>query len=364
MAFNDADVDASIRQILRTVNTFIIDYSVIVGTVNEHGALSPRIECYEPRATAALAVIKTCYRYAFGELRRQHSQRDTILECLFNQAKPGDPRRKVLDQIFGGCGHEFIQAVQVANLGINEARAREYFELAGSAGSGTVLAPSTEAISPRPRLGTPDPLVNNVLGLVRLSESNAFVAEDVVSNECLRLEKIADSDISSIPSVECQVRMGRYNWHVLTLEYYSGDLHAFLLADCLIGSGPYHRSHESVKWQDSDLCRWLNSEFLVSLGEPVWTRVPETRNSGARQPVFLPSVSDLKTYLGNDANGYDPRMICSDDSGRPVSWWLRDAGRTAYDAAVVRDDGSIDHDGYAVTTAIGVRPALWLNVKS
>ena len=46
-------------------------------------------------------------------------------------------------------------------------------------------------------------------------------------------------------------------------------------------------------------------------------------------------------------------------------WWLRSSGSASGDAMTVHNDGDVSTDGHTVNSAyVGVRPALWINLKS
>ena len=65
-------------------------------------------------------------------------------------------------------------------------------------------------------------------------------------------------------------------------------------------------------------------------------------------------------------------LDCQQDAGPSQAgggtaswWWLRSPGNDSYSAAYVDADGDLDVDGYYVHHGTGgVRPALWLNLKS
>jgi len=45
-------------------------------------------------------------------------------------------------------------------------------------------------------------------------------------------------------------------------------------------------------------------------------------------------------------------------------WWLRSPGHNQYYAANVNIGGTVNLNGTHVSTELGVRPALWLNLES
>jgi hypothetical protein len=133
-AFRDADVDATPRLIVRTVNTFLVDHAVGRGAVTDRqGNRRPRIPGYDPRVMAALAPLKTCYRAAFDYLRRHHDDRPGLLESLLS-TYDGDPLDATVREIvFQGQGRRYIDHVrsriEAAGLVIDRELAEAYCKL-------------------------------------------------------------------------------------------------------------------------------------------------------------------------------------------------------------------------------------------
>ena len=115
-------------------------------------------------------------------------------------------------------------------------------------------------------------------------------------------------------------------------------------------------------WYSSDLCNWLNNEFLAG-------GFSEDERYSIREVTCL-SVDEAERYFEDD----DDR-ICKptpyavqqgayvDDSTGGCGWWLRSPGCDSSYAARVNFDGDVDSFGWIVVATLdAVRPALILNL--
>jgi hypothetical protein len=96
--------------------------------------------------------------------------------------------------------------------------------------------------------------------------------------------------------------------------------------------------------------------------------------------IFLLSISEVIKYFGdsgqlkNKNSKSEYRIDDQFNSARQAHyngswawWWLRSPGHHSYDAAYVSSDGNVIVNGITVFRGHdsgGVRPALWLNLKS
>ncbi|MDR3068477.1 MAG: DUF6273 domain-containing protein [Cellulomonas sp.] len=208
------------------------------------------------------------------------------------------------------------------------------------------------------------------------------------------------------------VRLSGIDWRVLEV---TSDDRALLLADRVIGTGPYHevgercdlrrwldkwflflqtfntgRYHVSgVTWERCDLRRWLNDDFCGSLGEPLTSRVLRTKVKNKRNRVwgtpggmgttdlfFLLSIEEACLDLAGQKSvdwkkikktwlplGQQGKAV--DEKGESAWWWLRSSGAYPDRAARVGTVGNLDGYGSVVSASSGgVRPAFWLNLES
>jgi hypothetical protein len=174
------------------------------------------------------------------------------------------------------------------------------------------------------------------------------------------------------------VRLSGIDWRVLKVTGHQ----ALLLADRVIGTGPYHTEKTDMTWARCDLRQWLNGQFLGSLGQPLASRAvrrtvvngpnPAYGSPGGKDTedqVFLLSLEEAAEWLC-PKRGY--RSICWFGSGKLIAkdeedarawWWLRSPGLTPGYAAIVGIDGDLYDIGYEVSASHGVRPAFWLNLE-
>ncbi|MDR1807043.1 MAG: DUF6273 domain-containing protein, partial [Propionibacteriaceae bacterium] len=372
-----------------------------------------------------LAPLKTCYRAAFDYLRRHHDDRPGLLESLLS-TYDGDPLDATVREIvFQGQGRRYIDHVrsqiEAAGLVIDRDLAEAYFKLAGSAGGGQAekgapggpkrgprsrpgpaeeraaappgdAAERPEEIPPapsrggRPAGGVPQRTVD-VTGLVRYKAPERSSEAAVQAVMTAILDSAPEPSRSAWRDTGLAVELSGWTWRVLAVDGDPGTRRALLLADGVVGRGPYHRADEAVVWADSDLRAWLNSEFLAGLGKAVVDRVAEAAVDNEDNPTWGtpggPATSDRVFLLSQrEAAGYlagqwevdwgevrlrgglgDARLSARDEDGASAWWWLRSPGGAPVLAADVSPGGSLHGGGGPVAAAGGgVRPALWLNL--
>ncbi|MCL2092258.1 MAG: DUF6273 domain-containing protein [Micrococcales bacterium] len=179
------------------------------------------------------------------------------------------------------------------------------------------------------------------------------------------------------------VRLSGIDWRVLEV---TSDNRALLLADRVIGTGPYNETLVETTWEQCDLRRWLNGAFLGSLGGALSARVlsatvrngpnPTWGMDGGRDTedqVFLISMQEAASYLsGREPNWEEYRsgdfqsdnLKAKTEGSSGASWWLRSPGNRTDCAAHVGVGGLILSSGVVVYMPCGVRPAFWLNLES
>jgi tetratricopeptide (TPR) repeat protein len=113
----------------------------------------------------------------------------------------------------------------------------------------------------------------------------------------------------------------------------------------------------SNAWQTSEIRQWLNDDFLNSyftLEECLGVlEVTEDK-------VFLLSTDEAKLYFPSD------QSRIAKYQGKSDTWWLRSPAGPYSRPALITNDGSINsNNSWGVNVDFyGVRPALWLNLKS
>ncbi|MHB0874732.1 MAG: DUF6273 domain-containing protein [Anaerolineae bacterium] len=211
------------------------------------------------------------------------------------------------------------------------------------------------------------------------------------------------------------IRFGMYEWRVL--ERVDGN--TLILSERVIDKKAYHGRVADITWENCDLRRYLNGEFLHSFSASDQARIVETGIPNNNNPwygtsggnptkdrIFCLSIEEVVKYLGdsgqlqnqpkNVGNGdwlkeeyvfwicdqYDVARIALEPSGAAYWWRLRSPGiSNRFVAAVVGNDGETNGagginvgginqnivDGYFTDEPTditdengGVRPALWL----
>ncbi len=152
-----------------------------------------------------------------------------------------------------------------------------------------------------------------------------------------------------------------------------------------IDCGNYHSSPKQITWEDSDIRKWLNNDFIAtafSSKEKSYLQTSTIDNSGnpdykinggnnTKDRVFLLSIDEAKRYLPKTvdriciATKYAQTKGSELDSiTRACRWWLRSPGSTLYSASSVKIDGFILQLGTPVSIDISfIRPAMWIEIK-
>lgn len=168
-------------------------------------------------------------------------------------------------------------------------------------------------------------------------------------------------------------------WRVLHYE----NSEAFLLADAILDSQPYHSENEEIDWEKSSIRAWLNNEFInkafsneenkaintVELINKDNSKYGTQGEKNTSDKLFLLSLSEVdETEESKEYGFWDKKTRkCKNDnfSEETYFWWLRSPGNSSHDAAGVYYYGWVFGYGYDVQEpAGGIRPALYLNLSS
>ena len=173
----------------------------------------------------------------------------------------------------------------------------------------------------------------------------------------------AQADTKSVLAAGARFTMGEWGgepieWRVLNVSENS----ALVISEYGLDCKPFNSStSRGNSWYSSDLCNWLNNEFLAGA-------FSEDERYSIREVTCL-SVDEAERYFEDD----DDR-ICKptpyavqqgayvDDSTGGCGWWLRSPGCDSSYAARVNFDGDVDSFGWIVVDTLdAARPALILN---
>jgi hypothetical protein len=183
------------------------------------------------------------------------------------------------------------------------------------------------------------------------------------------------------------VQFGGCDWRVLDVQ---GD-RALLLTENIIEIREYHSSFIDITWASCELRQYLNGDFLRKFSSQDQSRIWLANNCNSdnqwfgtkggdstTDKVFLLSIEEVVKYFGDsgqlhkrpkkdswwiDDKYNNERMAKYED--KAWWWWLRSPGIRNGGAASVYRVGGLYMGGNSVNrVGGGVRPALWLNLKS
>jgi len=202
-----------------------------------------------------------------------------------------------------------------------------------------------------------------------------------------------------------QTRDGNDNTAIewLVLDYDAANNRALLLSRYGLDAQPYNKDWDDISWWDDitwekcTLRTWLNGTFLNKAFTTqeqsgiLLTNVDNSKSqnysrwgtndeNNTQDKVFLLSYAEANKYLGvtwdNRNNtksrvaptaygvkqGVDTSSYYKTADGEAAGWWWLRSPAGDHNVAAVRIDGALDH--YSDNAYGGVRPALWINLKS
>lgn len=167
------------------------------------------------------------------------------------------------------------------------------------------------------------------------------------------------------------------------------DGYVDLLSCYILDVVPYHNEYTTVTYDKSDIHKYLNSAFLHSSFSaqeqsfmleltlpptlnPEYSETDQGRE--VKGKVYLPSLSKAIEFFTTDE-----RLRCAgtayakarglhvgETGGSP--WWTRTMGADAFNAAIIRNNGLVNYEGWNVTGAdyydIGFRPCIRVSTEA
>ena len=162
-------------------------------------------------------------------------------------------------------------------------------------------------------------------------------------------------------------------WQVLEIN--QGKV--LLYAVQVIEAKAYHETRATHSWQEADLRRWLNSEFLAAAFNEQEQAVlrentlPTGNEDGQTLPadkVFLLSRTELDHYLPQAADRVNKPTPWAKNGGVYVNekgeaaFWLRSVVREGQVQDYISSHGTPGNRvHYADELVIGIRPAIWVD---
>jgi len=176
----------------------------------------------------------------------------------------------------------------------------------------------------------------------------------------------------------------------------------FLLSENILNCKQYHSEDVDITWNDSDLRKWLNTEFYntaFNTAEKKLVKITHCADNGDDSPdtedkVFLLSVSEVKALTdkhGEDSLSTKRRTIgtefskITNDNGCHLYvydgkvrddyiiehrvafgcswWWLRTQGNSSSRAFFIGPRSSVRSYGRVNLSCYGVRPAFKLDLQ-
>lgn len=179
----------------------------------------------------------------------------------------------------------------------------------------------------------------------------------------------------------------------------------FVMSKYALDCQPYNIERTDITWEECTLRKWLNGDFYNAAFSASDKKLIKTMNiknndnseygtkggNDTKDDVFLLSLEDMVNSeygFSSEYFGYDIARRCAPTSysvaqgtyredaswgeeyltsaGEPTCrWWLRSHSNFDYYACIVDGDGDVNSDGSEVARgAIGVRPALYINLNS
>jgi len=174
------------------------------------------------------------------------------------------------------------------------------------------------------------------------------------------------------------------SWTVLAIE----PERMLVLSEKILDMQPYHSSQEIIRWEDCDLRRWLNDNFLNSafseseqaqiwipeqledpMGDLLWRLFGmETVTAAIQDRIFLLNGTDLDTYYPHEGLFYTGISTVGTEAvertaGSELCWWLRSSMREYPMAHIVSPCDSVGASRIDGSNHNGVRPAMWIRLE-
>ena len=313
------ETDASVRQMVRTVNGFGFDHIVGGGSYHlESGQPvweKTGLHDYDPVIMAVFSAVKVCYPKVYEGLREHHGDRERLLEFLFG-AHPMDPdgetgraadvpadlrREAILKDLFTrrvsqvrpdgteitaieqgefreyltwslsgylkDANPDMVRMVDRLEI-LDGAELSQYFTLSASVRE----EPGAVKVRVLPGLpGKPDSDESEVsLGVRHIPPSSRAVSKPTKAlTDFTRAVKGFHGDLDG--GVVIGPQLGGHQWRLLSTR--ADGTQALLLAEHVLEQRPYNAEWKDVTWEVCDLRHYLNGYFLTRFSDDVRERI-------------------------------------------------------------------------------------------
>ena len=132
-------------------------------------------------------------------------------------------------------------------------------------------------------------------------------------------------------------------WRIVEMDGYNKML---LLADQPIRDLPISDDITDTSFENSDIARWLNNDFIADFTQTDLDQIIETGGVN----VFLLSEADVNRLKSKGV-----------DLSADTDWWLKSESNKGFKYAT--SDGKVESAGDIHLRDKGVRPAIWINLK-
>ena len=168
-------------------------------------------------------------------------------------------------------------------------------------------------------------------------------------------------------------------WRVLTTI----DDKALVISEKAIDCRSYHSEVVDITWEECDLRKWLNTEFLNEAFTLVeqknilqeWQKSESTKNTdtnaggATNDKIFLLNNYEVDSYLGIDAKCYatpysQQKGALVNEENECCNWLVRVPGYKQNYVSYITTNGNLSVFGCDPNdNTIGVRPAMWVKIK-
>ena len=197
------------------------------------------------------------------------------------------------------------------------------------------------------------------------------------------------SDTITIPTVEVEFKPGtRLFWGkqnvMRVLEVDREHDTALLIAEKPVCDRSYHNKWEDITWEQCDLRKWLNEDFLnaafteeeraqlavanVPAGDN--PEYPTDSGKDTQDRAYLLSIDEAEQFFTSnedrvcDLTAYASARGAKTNDAGACWWWLRSPGDETHDAADVNFNGSVYCGGFGVNFRFNaVRPVIVLRLS-